>query len=34
MVNLRSETPGNLVNVTKVNLISLLLNAEKVKEIG
>ena len=34
IVNLESEKPGNLVNVTKVNLISLVLNAEKIKEIG
>ena len=34
VVNLESERPGNLVNVTKVNLISLVLNAEKIKEIG
>ena len=33
-VNLESEKPGNLVNVTKVNLISLVLNGEKIKEIG
>ena len=33
VVNLGSETPENL-NVTKVNLISLVLNAEKIKEIG
>ena len=33
VVNLESEKPGNLVNVTKVNLISLVLNAEKIKEI-
>ena len=34
VVNLGSETPENLVNVTKVNLISLVLNSEKIKEIG
>ena len=34
VVNLGSETPENLVNVTKVNLISVVLNAEKIKEIG
>ena len=28
------EKPENLVNVTKVNLISLVLNAEKIKEMG
>ena len=33
VVNLGSETPENH-NVTKVNLISLVLNAEKIKEIG
>ena len=36
MVNLGGGggKPENLVNVTKVNFISLVLNAEKIKEIG